>query len=117
MGHLFARALVKSYGFQRREGEECKMGEHAPSSMRKLCMRASSKTSRRRSTVEVTPVGLQPYYLPQPSVNELSGLRSIQIRLPRVEVGHTGTVYRTLGFGLSRGQLSSISRRPCASMP
>ena len=32
-----------------------------PSRMRKLCFLASSKTSSRRSSVDVTPVGLQPY--------------------------------------------------------
>lgn len=78
-----------------------------PSRIMKLCSCASFRTSRRRWTDAVIPVGLHPYYR----------CMSRQWQCSAVKKARTGMVYSALGFALLDGQLSSVRRRSSEDIP
>lgn len=77
-----------------------------PSKIIMSCFRISSRVSRFLSIVAVAPEGLQPYW------------KRVFISYPdALKSRHTGTEYKTFGFGLSAGQFSRISRREDDCIP
>lgn len=70
--------------------------------------RASFSTCTRLSRVAVIPVGLHPYYT-------VDWWSSCTTRAKGMKL--TGTVYKTLGLGLSGGQFSNMERREAADIP